>query len=188
MWCYFLDDSRGILLGDYQRANSISVNFEKGTSYSLRLYWAASPDIYTGNNVVEANKWQLVTLVRDKENSKVYFYVNDILKYTYNGALTDKVTSSLHLIGRDNRTGTTTVNGRIDEPRIYAIALSEDDIKELYQTRASLDNKGNLSTHAINETKLNKGNKINESKEIKQSNLTFINFEDLKTELLNSKQ
>ena len=39
----------------------------------------------------------------------------------------------------------------MDDVRIYATALSADDIKELYQTRASIDNKGNLFCGGINE-------------------------------------
>lgn len=43
-------------------------------------------------------------------------------------------------------------DGQIDDVRIYATALSADDVKELYQTRASIDDKGNLFVGEINET------------------------------------
>ncbi len=42
-------------------------------------------------------------------------------------------------------------NGIVDDVRIYATALSADDIKELYQQRASLDDKGNLFVRKIHE-------------------------------------
>ena len=44
-------------------------------------------------------------------------------------------------------------DGLIDDVRIYATALSDEDIKEIYQQRASLDSSGNFYTHKINETK-----------------------------------
>lgn len=42
-------------------------------------------------------------------------------------------------------------NGKIDDVRIYATALSEDDVKELYKQRASLDNKGNFFSQEFDE-------------------------------------
>ena len=37
-------------------------------------------------------------------------------------------------------------NGKMSDLRIYATALSEDDIKELYNVPTSLDNNGNIFT------------------------------------------
>ena len=42
-------------------------------------------------------------------------------------------------------------NGNISDVRIYATALSPEDILELYQTRASVDNEGNLFAQEIDE-------------------------------------
>jgi hypothetical protein len=47
------------------------------------------------------------------------------------------------------------VTGIIDDVRLYANVLSDNDILELYQTRANLDNKGSFSGVEIVETKLN---------------------------------
>ena len=41
-------------------------------------------------------------------------------------------------------------NGFVDDLRIYATALSADDIKEIYQSRANLDDKGNLQANSFN--------------------------------------
>ena len=43
-------------------------------------------------------------------------------------------------------------NGNISDARIYATALSPEDILELCQTRASVDNEGNLFAQEIDET------------------------------------
>lgn len=42
-------------------------------------------------------------------------------------------------------------HGYIDDVRVYATALSADDINELYQQMASIDNKGRIYTHQIKE-------------------------------------
>lgn len=144
MWCYFLDDSRGILLGDFQRQNAVDINFEKTVDRKLRLYWTGALDIYSPVNSIDLNQWQHIVFVRDKINDEVRMYVDTQLVYTYYGALSDVSTTSLHLLGRDNRTGITTLYGYIDDVRIYATALSAEDIYEIANVRASIDNEGIL--------------------------------------------
>ena len=67
--------------------------------------------------------------------------------------LTANVWSNIQYIGRDTRTGTTAFKGKLADFRIYSTALSEDDIKEIYQTRASIDKNGNLYCNNIEENK-----------------------------------
>lgn len=45
----------------------------------------------------------------------------------------------------------------IDDFRIYATALSDDDIKELYQNRASLDSRGNFYFHQLEQPPATEG-------------------------------
>jgi hypothetical protein len=136
-WCYFLDDSRGILVGDFSTANAINTAFEKHTSRRLRLYWDASPDIFTGNNVLDINAWQYLTVVRDKSNSQVRFYTNGNLVHTYNGTLSDKIATVPHRIGADGRTGTTVVNGNISSTQIYDSALTPQEIQQNFEATRS---------------------------------------------------
>lgn len=132
MWCYFNDDSRGILFGDYQRPNASGINLEKNTSRRLRFYWNGAPDINSPTNAVPLQEWCLVAFTRDKLGAQVTMWVNGVNIHTYSGEIVDKTASSLHLIGRDNRTGTTTVDGKIADVRIYNRALSPEEIKILY--------------------------------------------------------
>lgn len=129
-WVYFVDDTRGILVGDFLTNNAINTAFEKHTSRRLRLYWDASPDIFTGNNAIDLNVWQYVTVVRDKNTSQVRFYNNDSLVHTYNGALSDKTATVPHRIGADGRTGTTVVDGEIASTQIYEKSLTQEEIAQ----------------------------------------------------------
>jgi hypothetical protein len=129
-WVYFLDDSRAILVGDFGTVNAININFEKLGSRTLRLYWNATPDISTPANVVALLTWQYVTVVRNKTDSTVKFYVNDSLVHTYNGALVDLTATAPHRIGSDVRTGTTVMFGSIASTQIYNQALTQLEIQQ----------------------------------------------------------
>lgn len=156
MWCYFMEDNRGILFGDHNKANSNNFNIEQYTSKSIRFYWAASPDAISAANAITLNTWQMVTVVRSSTN--VSLYIDGAFKQVlYSGAITNKVGTSLMSIGRDNRTDVTTFYGNIDDVRIYATALSAADVLELYQTRAQIDNAGNFYSIELEEPPVTDG-------------------------------
>ncbi len=48
-------------------------------------------------------------------------------------------------------TWNTSFNGKLSDFRIYATALDNQTIEELYEVGASVDNNGNLSTYEIEE-------------------------------------
>lgn len=68
-------------------------------------------------------------------------YINGV-ETTYSTGNSWSVPETTLFIGR--RTSGSAFNGQIDDVRIYATALSADDVKELYQTKANLDNRGNF--------------------------------------------
>ena len=143
MWCYFLENGRGILFGDFSKANANNFNIEQYTGNYIRFYWNASPDVTSAVDTITLNTWQMITITRN--STGVYLYVNGIFKQTlYSGAIVDKIGTSLMSIGRDSRTDSTVFKGYIDDVRIYATALDSADILELYQTRAQIDKNGNV--------------------------------------------
>jgi hypothetical protein len=76
-------------------------------------------------------------------------YINGV-ETTYSTANNWTVPETTLYIGR--RTSGNAFDGQIDDVRIYATALSADDVKELYQTKANLDKDGNFSIKNIEAT------------------------------------
>lgn len=145
LWCYFNGaDERDILIGDYNLSGAINFNLERHLSNKLRIYYN-SPDLYTDADVITPEKWQHIVMIRDKENSKSYLYVDNELIYTYNGDIGDKNPTVPHYIGRDGRTGSTVMNGRIQDVRVYNRAISIAEVDLLYK-----QNEGNLKLSSLN--------------------------------------
>lgn len=133
IWAYFYDGAaRDIIFGNYN--SNPSINIEKTTSNQLRLYWGGSPDLYSTSSVIPNNEWCMVTVLRDKSNSKVKMFINNSNVYDQTQALTDRILVSTYFnIGRDVRTDTTAWNGKATDARIYNRALSEEEINILYK-------------------------------------------------------
>ena len=133
MSIFLSEDSREILFGDYGIENGINVKFEKHSNGKLRLYWAGVPDVFSPEAVTQINKWCNVSLVVNKEESLVSFYVDGVLADSYSHTLTDKTTNTFAYIGRDNRTGITAFNGIIGDIQIYNRALTTLEINNNIQ-------------------------------------------------------
>ena len=131
MWIYHEGPKRGILVGDYNLPGSIDVNFEIYGDNRLRFYWSGTPNIF-GPKEVNPQEWNFIVFIRDKENSKVYSYINQDIDIDYFGAISDKVAIIGHRIGRDSRSGETAFNGLIDDVRIYSRALTAYEVQTLY--------------------------------------------------------
>ena len=103
------------------------------------------------------NEWHMLTGTCDRESVKIY--IDGELKGTtstdstnligYNGA--NGIFIGAEAAGTTTNPASTTFIGNISDVRIYATALSEEDISELYHTAASIDNHGNVYTGEIKE-------------------------------------
>ena len=132
VWAYYNDDSRGIIFGNYNSFND--VNFEKYTSRRLRLYWnRGERDTFSSVNAFELNQWNHLVLIRNKQLNRMEFWVNGELVSTVLNAGSDIVSTSQNFrIGKDSRTGITVTDGSMSNLQIYNRALSEKEIKTLY--------------------------------------------------------
>lgn len=86
------------------------------------------------------NKWHHFAITGDGTTTKLY--IDGVFK---NNATTYKAITgtTIYMNGWYSSTEYN-FNGSLSDFRLYATALSADDVKELYQTSASIDNKGNI--------------------------------------------
>jgi hypothetical protein len=92
---------------------------------------------------LDDGKWHHIAGTTSKSENNIKIYVDGELYAKSTRNIGDiQATSANLVIGQGY--STTWWDGSIDDVRIYATALSDEDIKELYQTRAALDSHGNL--------------------------------------------
>jgi len=144
----------------YQHVFSKSTNVISCAIYQSRMYCKFTIGGVNrnprGSTVLQSNRWYHLVWLYDGKNIK--FYIDGELDFTspnYTGAL--EASDDPTLIGAEmsGATGSEPMNrmlGLIDDIRVYATALSDEDILELYQTRGSIDSHGNLYVQDIIET------------------------------------
>lgn len=101
---------------------------------------------------ISANEWTHVVVARLSSCKKLY--VNGILKQTVNTVGDMKLISNVGTIGASSQGGdgiSNYLNGQLSDFRIYATALDNQTIEELYKVGASLDSSGNLYAYDFNE-------------------------------------
>lgn len=94
---------------------------------------------------ISANAWTHVVVTRSSSYKNLY--INGVLKQTINTVGDMKLISNVGTIGASSQSGdgiSNYLNGQLSDFRIYATALSDSNILELYQSSASVDNNGNL--------------------------------------------
>lgn len=79
-------------------------------------------------------EWHHYTGVRDIENDEVRFYIDGELKETVNSSNTNPVRDNDSFLGfmRHNDKNSQTLEGKIDEVRVYDRVLSSSEVKGLY--------------------------------------------------------
>ena len=110
-----------------------------------------SPVLYAyswgkGSAVYELNKWNMITMTRNASEAK--FYINGELKITGSAGT---IPSGNYFIGAWNTSSQQNYKGRISDFRLYSTVLSVEDIKELYNTSASIDKNGNMYAYEFKE-------------------------------------
>ena len=87
----------------------------------------------------EFDKWNMLTMVSNGTNA--LFYLNGELKLT---GTYKALVSGNYFIGSWSNTSTQNYKGYVCDARIYATALSADDVKSLYQNTATIDADGTI--------------------------------------------
>src|SRR5690554_387071 len=156
--CYFasrttyVDDSNGITLfklGGSSR--NVYVDIAGRNAFTLPY------DLVTGT-------WY--DLVAVKSTTDVKLYINGVLiNIIANANSISKMGQLYASIGRsiadDVLTLGNQMNGNVQDIRFYATALTEDDVKDLYNVRHSIDNQGNYYTYELIEGETGVGMKKN---------------------------
>lgn len=118
------------------------------TSSSIQVYLSTSNGgaSYTVSHTRQVGRWDHYVVTR--ENGLVKTYVNNVMlgSMTANG---DMNYNGPAKIGSSTHTGAQRWNGEIDDVRVYATALSADEIQEIYQQRASLDSEGSFHVQEL---------------------------------------
>lgn len=156
-WVYQADSSRAIIFGDYSITGGNNFNIELTTGHLVRWYWG-TPDVSISTMNIGINTWAHVAFTYNGTTLKGY--LNGIEKYTNNIVLAAKNrTSGEYWLGRDGRTGTTTLNGYLNDFRIYDHCLSQKEVEEISKglvLHYKLDNNGMGGNNlAINTKTLN---------------------------------
>lgn len=104
---------------------------------------------------LKTNEWCHIALTCDGNIGKVY--ENGILKYTTGSVGTILTNCDDFVVGAransaDAATTAVYLNGNMSDVRLYATALSAEDILELYHTAARIDNVGNTYVYQYIET------------------------------------
>lgn len=135
VWFNSIDDSRGILFGNYD--TDIDINFEKHDNRRLRFYWNTGQlDYSTPVSTIKTGVdiWNQAVFLRDTTNTKVKMYYNGSEVFTSDIIGTNiGAASTAFMIGRDSRTGATVLNGHISFLALYNRALSEEEIKQNFE-------------------------------------------------------
>jgi len=122
-------------------------------NFYLRGTNGTTYNITCGTAAIASNVWNHVVLTHDGENIKVY--VNGILKYTKE-CPTPLIGFKSLFLGYSNAGNLSRqCKGKWSDLRMYATALSDDDVLELYNTSAYIDNLGGLHSFEIIEQSSN---------------------------------
>lgn len=165
-WIKSLDDkTRGVIFSGYGLPSTsnffcIEIN-SSSTNYcnnNLRFDWNGSIDLYSDADFVTYNSWIHIAVVYD--GAYIKMYRDGVLLKSFNrtGNLLPAIpTGNSYYLGRDTRTGTTALNGYLNDFRLYDEALSEKKISEIARgltLHYSLSNRGfgedNLLRNSLN--------------------------------------
>ena len=121
-----------------------SVCLENGRFFVYQTNGTPPVGYWTATN----NVWQMITLVHNSVTKTLTLYVDGTQKVQITTDGTINPNNTLNIGGRQN---SAEYNGSISDFRIYATALSADDILTIYKNSGIIDNKGNVYAYEFKE-------------------------------------
>lgn len=126
-----------------------AVNTEGSGQWAYRS--SISPSYARGASIISTSTWYLFTYTF--KNGLATWYLNGVKQKSTQYDGTTLTFADEFVLGNsyNGTTWNTSFNGKLSDFRIYATALDNQTIEELYEVGASVDNNGNLSTYEIEE-------------------------------------
>lgn len=132
----------GVIFGNYYNADkgyAGSVNFGVGEKGRFLLRWNNGRYVHTFESVDLRNgEWTHVAIVRDKNNDKLYYYVNGVLAEEIDVTLSESVCGMKFGVGTDWNNwfnDKTPFYGKIEQITVYSTAQNLSVIQEDMQTK-----------------------------------------------------
>lgn len=131
--------ARGVLWGNYQvggigSGQSVERNSSWFTDGSTRFYYKGSPDLKINNSVLSTNTTYTLSIAYDLSEKMYYTYINGTLVESYyhvNFGVSPAVAQ--YYLGRDSRTGATSLLGEIESFRVYDRVLAASEVMQNYE-------------------------------------------------------
>lgn len=123
------------------------------------------------------NQWNHLVAVKSSTDLTIYLNGTSVLS-TAKTFTTQTAISSTFYIGKDGSSNNRNFTGDLSDLRIYATALSSDDVSYLYKNRANLSSDGNLKAQSIKLLPNTRGADHAEYFITDTQTYTFVAFED----------
>jgi hypothetical protein len=139
--------ARSVYFGSYGAGASWSL--EKTASNLFRGYWNGSPDVVYSGATITDGTWQHICVTK-KGTNDIKVYINGEQKSASTTAHNTLSFPTTYRIGRDYRQNDgTPYKGLMSDFRIYATALSADDVLQLYNASAFIAKDGTAYAYEL---------------------------------------
>ncbi len=146
-WWQLNPNTSGIMPWGFSNGNRLNPY-----TYTSTIYWntgdgTSNPFIPT--YALGSGNWHFMCITGDGTVNNLY--VDGVYK-AHSTTYKELTGTKIWISGWDSGTSYTWNGGKLVDFRIYATALSESDIKELYSTSMTIDNKGNILPRELSES------------------------------------
>ena len=161
-WLYSNDSGGRSIYIATTPASDWGFSIEKTTSEQLRVYWQGNPDYVASNFTIPNQEWFHIAMIIKDGNCYCYKNGEKVAERTSSDMTPAKLSRTwvYAQLGRDARTGTTVLNGKMNDFRWYDHALSPMEVKQISQglvLHYPLDNNGFGNENLLSNDKSNWG-------------------------------